>query len=960
MGSPKTSASSGTLSLASPNLGNAQGRGPSLPSPAMAPAASPGMPPQRLHTLEELGHTMPGVAVARGAPIIRRASPTVGTRPLSAAASQPHLRAATPPLVASQLQRSASQSSCHQRAAPEVEVLLLGDVAVALPAAPAGEAPLAEVRLLREGGGSRSCSPRAPDLRVGEVPRRGPEKVLGEETFARALREKDDEIVRLREQVRRGTAWAPKWSPGRMSEENTKLRREVAQLQELLQNARPHSATGPPGSEETTARPSGPSAGDSSMRNGVSSGAGSEAPTAQGAAVVSGACCEAAPSEGKPFWQETGRSALAEGGVSPARGSPRSALTARIMELQRELREREEDAQYVEENLRAQVARLEGRCEQLEQQQHRAALAEELAAIEQDLSLVCTGPGNGGTPLHENFKRIVERINLLTRDRQQLEEELKAAESRAGQQCNQFRYEREEWRRERETLLADHRRRDKTESDLRRQMAAVQERLDSMQLDATERARERHDFQTRLQEITEKSRAEREKHEAQHLGRSKQLEEQVAQQAQEVSRLHYEVQRLEGERAEACSRLARLQQQLAQQKLVPAAAAERAVERQHSGKGRGRGGRGLAAGGRRGAAAATNGHSDHVVISTCSDVAGVLSHAASASSLCSSDASSTGSSSVEATTRKRACSVNLSAVFGDAPLAQLPGVGWYFRLRIDSVSSGWVGGFGIGVTLSSPVALFSLPDRAARVPHAWLAGYWGRTFSNGHECASGWQPQSLRPGDEVGFLVDLAGECAVFVNDEERCRFADPPVPVGSLPNLELRALIDVAATATTVTFLNGAPPPPSVCPPPNDMLQAVGACAANGSPPAGAGQPGLQSLGVGGPTPTPTHQASAGPSPMAPPPSPSRGGSAVAGVTKPTSTTPARTKGSSPVPPLLALRTTAAMPPTSQHGPGPQVPPGQAATAVVAAVVQTAPSTAALAAIRRVPQLPLHLLAVR
>lgn len=155
--------------------------------------------------------------------------------------------------------------------------------------------------------------------------------------------------------------------------------------------------------------------------------------------------------------------------------------------------------------------------------------------------------------------------------------------------------------------------------------------------------------------------------------------------------------------------------------------------------------------------------------------------------------------------------MNLCAVFGDSPLQRIDDVGWYFRLRINSVSAGWVGGFGMGVTLSSPLQLTGLPDRAARVPRSWLAGYWGRTFANGQERLSSWKPQALRPGDEVGFLVDLAGECTIFVNDEERCRFADPPIPVKSQTDFELTALIDVAATATSVTFLDGAPPAASL-----------------------------------------------------------------------------------------------------------------------------------------------------
>ena len=53
-----------------------------------------------------------------------------------------------------------------------------------------------------------------------------------------------------------------------------------------------------------------------------------------------------------------------------------------------------------------------------------------------------------------------------------------------------------------------------------------------------------------------------------------------------------------------------------------------------------------------------------------------------------------GSSSTASATRRH--TYPLSAVFGDAALVKVPGVGWHYSLRINSVSAGWVGGFGIG------------------------------------------------------------------------------------------------------------------------------------------------------------------------------------------------------------------------------------------------------------------------
>merc|ERR1712176_686718 len=111
---------------------------------------------------------------------------------------------------------------------------------------------------------------------------------------------------------------------------------------------------------------------------------------------------------------------------------------------------------------------------------------------------------------------------------------------------------------------------------------------------------------------------------------------------------------------------------------------------------------------------------------------------------------------------------------------------------------------------SSPRSLTELPDRAGKVPNSWIAGYWGRTFSNGHEQHSEWRPQDLRRNDEVGFLVTLDGECIVFVNDVERCRFADPPVPVKSQSDIQLTALLDLSATTASVKFQAGGAPPPT------------------------------------------------------------------------------------------------------------------------------------------------------
>lgn len=318
-----------------------------------------------------------------------------------------------------------------------------------------------------------------------------------------------------------------------------------------------------------------------------------------------------------------------------------------------------------------------------------------------------------------------------------------------------------------------------------------------------------------------------------------------------------------------------------------------------------------------------------------------------------------GSSSAATATHKRS-HAQLCAVFGDAPLQKIVDVGWYFRLRILSVNTGWVGGFGIGITLSTPSALATLPERASRVQHSWLAGYWGRTYSNGVERLIEWKPQDLCQNDEVGFLVTTEGECVVYINDVERCRFGDPPVPVK--PSLcpdgepELTALIDVTpTTAACVEFLNDAQPPASASAgtpqpsaaaglPSNDCSatsQADGPQATRGSrDPTPPGAPPPSAVPVASPV-TET-------SPPPPPPSP-RAASPPQRFGPPANVNPPRLGGSAPppVPPL------------------PPLPQGLTPPASVAAPAGTAApadnrdgsnsrAAAATAAARRVPQLAL------
>merc|ERR1719158_554718 len=155
-------------------------------------------------------------------------------------------------------------------------------------------------------------------------------------------------------------------------------------------------------------------------------------------------------------------------------------------------------------------------------------------------------------------------------------------------------------------------------------------------------------------------------------------------------------------------------------------------------------------------------------------------------------------------TRTKGC--RQCVVLGDAPLELHVGCGWYFELRINEVVAGWVGGLGIGITLTRPGSLPCLPDRAWRVPNSWIAGYWGRMFGNGQQHLIDWKPQDLKAGDRVGYLVNLKGECIVYVNDEVRVQFTESKVPV-SPKGTELTALVDVFASAASVTLIDAQPP---------------------------------------------------------------------------------------------------------------------------------------------------------
>eukprot|EP00930_Biecheleria_cincta_P058080 TRINITY_DN43930_c0_g1_i1.p1 TRINITY_DN43930_c0_g1~~TRINITY_DN43930_c0_g1_i1.p1 ORF type:complete len:1085 (-),score=214.12 TRINITY_DN43930_c0_g1_i1:122-3376(-) len=767
-------------------------------------------------------------------------------------------------------------------------------------------------------------------------------------------REREDQLVWLREKVRLSENWARRCIPTpsegdvgdagkkRLFEDNARIQRQHVEMQEELR-----SITGQHG-EEPTARPR---VGQRALA-GVSTAQDPVPTVVQPGPTLAEGATRAAVEDS--FASQAVSGALLE-------ITPRS-IASRVVQLQRHLAEQDQEKRSSEEAFKAEIAHLQHQLDRVKQQQ-REATDSELAELQAKLGVHAGMLGN-----HSTHMQLMQICASSKRENERLEEELRTEKANSAQFREQLQRGRAEWRQEREKWQDDQRRRDKVEEILRKQAAEVQARLDLALANATEREKERRQLRSPSHHPSS--------------GEVLTREQEVIQLRRQVKQLEQE--KMAGERGEPVRQLSR---QVSTRRGFGAPLEERS---HGAGRGRGRsisaacGGRGTA--GRRGngnsLAVAPGGsnnsssNNSYAGGSVAGSAAGrfgspvppvplariaaeseldsgllessnALAHSRSSSSrsVSSYSGSSTGSSSVATATRS-----NLCAVFGDAPLVKMPGVGWYFRLRINSTNTGWVGGFGIGVTLSSCQTLSTLPDRAARVPRSWLAGYWGRTFSDGHELSSNWKPQTLRPMDEVGFLVNLEGECSVFVNDEERCRFGNPSVPVKAAVEPELTALIDVSAAATSVTFLNGAPPPPSAKRGARSARAAAASAVAIGS-----------NQGPQPPPPSPRaatvarlggqHNPKVPTSPPVPPLQ-LRAGLAAAAAAEAAACQAAQQEAKVQQEPSQITQITgppqvAVLPPPAMQAPGPL---SQAISGVAAAA----------AAVRRVPQLALHSLANR
>jgi len=159
-------------------------------------------------------------------------------------------------------------------------------------------------------------------------------------------------------------------------------------------------------------------------------------------------------------------------------------------------------------------------------------------------------------------------------------------------------------------------------------------------------------------------------------------------------------------------------------------------------------------------------------------------------------------------TRTRGC--RQSVLVGSAPLARQP-IGWYFEVKVQETVEGWVGGLGLGFTRTSPSQLRRVPDKAWRMPHTYIVGYWGCVFLDGKERRTRWRADTVPVGARVGALVsgDGSGDLRIFVDGalvvhaegalQEHLR---GPGPVDFFP------VVDVFAATLSVELQALAAPP--------------------------------------------------------------------------------------------------------------------------------------------------------
>jgi len=157
-------------------------------------------------------------------------------------------------------------------------------------------------------------------------------------------------------------------------------------------------------------------------------------------------------------------------------------------------------------------------------------------------------------------------------------------------------------------------------------------------------------------------------------------------------------------------------------------------------------------------------------------------------------------------TRMRGC--RQSVLVGSAPLVPQLG-GWYFELEIKETVEGWVGGLGLGITRTRPDDLKRVPDKAWRMPHTFVVGYWGCVFIDGKERRTKWRVDTLPVGTKLGLLVsEGTGDLRVFAAGELMV-LAEGALAEHVFPGVELFPVVDVFAATLAVSLSPRASPPP-------------------------------------------------------------------------------------------------------------------------------------------------------
>jgi len=162
-----------------------------------------------------------------------------------------------------------------------------------------------------------------------------------------------------------------------------------------------------------------------------------------------------------------------------------------------------------------------------------------------------------------------------------------------------------------------------------------------------------------------------------------------------------------------------------------------------------------------------------------------------------------------------------SIAMGMGSLQCLPQGGYFYQVSVDETMGGWVGALGLGVTRCPEAIVDRLPEKAWKLPHTYMIGYWGRLFCGNKEYETTWEAQRLKPGDVIGFRITKLGEIIVYVNGVAQ-EYINACFPTDDKP---CYPLVDVFGATTSVTMLKspGQPPGDDVVLPARKELSDIG-----------------------------------------------------------------------------------------------------------------------------------------